>query len=220
MFGADLRTLIRRTGETPILRLGLVCLFVFLGACGRLDHHSDVDVRDEPADYTLPTIDASIPPDTLFIDWDNPLQDGVLLTPENEGIPGVVNYLRHYVVPRYLGIPRAPVKVFINDPTGEADSAAAWVYDDIDLGKFVVIEEVSQTNQAELESLATCPPDDSGCVSEGWSLVEIRDGVTALLIEGDVSNGVVWLEDELRFNVVGPSETFSSEDVIAVANAV
>lgn len=72
--------------------------------------------------------------------------------------------------------------------------------------------------QAELESLAGCDP-LAGCEGE-WSLVRIRNDITALLIEGDIANSIVWLEDDIRFDVVGPAETFSADEAIEVANQV
>ena len=146
---------------------------------------------------------------------DDPLVNGI---PTTEG-EAASHLAFDPVVPEALG---EPLRLVMTTPdvagTRKEDLAFAVVYDHPDYGRFYIVQAVPQTTQAELESLAGCDP-SQGCEGE-WSLVTIRSGVTALLIEGPVANSVIWLEDGVRFDVVGPAETFSAEEVLEVANRV
>jgi hypothetical protein len=97
-----------------------------------------------------------------------------------------------------------------------ATGALALVYSDSDFGRFYTIEAVSQTNQSELESLAKdCGP-TPGC--EAFSIVTLSNGTNALLIEGTVATSIVFLVGDVRIDVVGPSEAFTRDNAIAIAN--
>jgi hypothetical protein len=128
----------------------------------------------------------------------------------------------------------------------------AWVYDDPKYGQFFVVEEVTEAAaaQGELEGMGTAKPGCSPvavtepagevttgthCINEGFSLVKIRDDVTALLVEGPQVTSVTWIQavdkDDvqslssfsdpgLMIAILGPTASFSPAAAISVANAL
>ncbi len=78
--------------------------------------------------------------------------------------------------------------------------------------------------QDQLEQLATCQPEETGCSTEGWSLQPIRDGIKALVIYAPESRGVAtsvtWLEGGLQYRVMAPRHTTTEERVIEIAKQV
>jgi hypothetical protein len=129
----------------------------------------------------------------------------------------------------------APVIPELGDPsaisetnpsqTPKADRALAFVYDDPKYGgRFYVEELVPTLTQEHLEELATCQPGETGCSTMGWSLFTIRDGVTALLIyapsEVSEATSLMWIENGIMFIVMGPSNSSTDSDALAVAAAI
>jgi hypothetical protein len=87
-----------------------------------------------------------------------------------------------------------------------------------------VIEGRSEIDQKDLEYLAElcAPAASSGCETHA-TFVTIRGGVRALLSvtarPGRVT-GLMFLEDGLRVDVMGPSDTFTGEEAIAAAESL
>jgi hypothetical protein len=78
--------------------------------------------------------------------------------------------------------------------------------------------------QDQLEQLASCQPGETGCNTEGWSLVTIRGGISGLLInappERSVATSVTGLEDSMEFVVMGPRDRLTGDQAIHIANRV
>jgi hypothetical protein len=112
--------------------------------------------------------------------------------------------------------------MILSDPNAggvsKEDLAFALIYDHPQYGRFHVIERASQTTQQELESLATTCDPAKGCEGE-WTVVDLGDGVGALSIRGPVATSLTWLKGGVRFDVAGPSETFTQNAVVAVARS-
>ena len=119
-----------------------------------------------------------------------------------------------------------PVRIEITDPrtTPRADREVAYVFHDVTYGTFFVRESATTMTQDQLQQLASCQPGETGCNTEGWSLVTIRGGITGLLIyappERSVATSVTWLEDSVEFVVMGPRDRLMGDQAIHVANRV
>jgi hypothetical protein len=157
----------------------------------------------------------SLPPpqENLQPDWDHPLAGAGVQIPDINSVLGELSFTP--IEPKALG---TPLSIFMTDPTmGPQDGrVVSFVYQSDLYGRFQVTEGVSQTTQAELEALAKCDP-AAGCQG-AWSLVTVQQATTALLIAGPTATSIVWLDGDTRFDVVGPTETFSSESAMAVAD--
>jgi hypothetical protein len=129
------------------------------------------------------------------------------------------------VVPREVGPPQ---KSWINTQSDRAHQVLALLYDDSTRGRFFVIESPRDTDvtpegaQQSLEQMATeCADPSAGC--EGaWSVITLKDGTRALLIEGDPdipdqTTSVLFYRANVLFNIVGPVATFDRSDALAVA---
>lgn len=81
-----------------------------------------------------------------------------------------------------------------------------------------MVEELSQTTQKELESLAGCDP-STGCQGS-WSIVQLATGLNALLIQGEASTALIWLDNGMRFTVMGPPSTFTPASAEQIANTL
>lgn len=129
----------------------------------------------------------------------------------------------------------------------------AWTYDDPSIGRFVVLQELIEGGSRAQEILEQPAQRPSGCVTispydeehfgegaykvecsgGGTSLVQIRDGTTAVAVQAAHSTSVTWLQPvevtdrgvfarlvdpRLQITVKGPSSDFSLDEAIAVAN--
>jgi len=144
-------------------------------------------------------------------DWDAPLVDGVSLAAVEEAqalVPFPV------FLPDELG---APVRLVVTDPASAAPEmrAVAAVYDHATYGRFWVIVRISEMSEEELRSWAGCDP-AAGCEGS-WTLVPFRGSDEAILIEGPLATSVVWLSGDLRYDVVGPAQTFGGTAALEVA---
>ena len=190
------------------------------------------------------------------INWDQPLPGGVLIAD-----PAQASLAFAPDVPTGLG---AAEGIFAT--AGDYESVAlheiAWVYNDPAYGRFVVIERVaeSQAWQTEIANLVaetpgcvTVPADqqtekDFGAGAEpaiechlgNRSVVTIRNGVTAFLLETDQVTSIEWLESlsaaranalERQFDtgvqnlavqvvVVGLANELTADEAIAIAEKV
>lgn len=104
-----------------------------------------------------------------------------------------------------------PTSIFVSDPgrVPRSDRAFSLVFDSTTYGRYDINEQVSHTNQQELESLVGCDH-ATGCEGS-WSVVEIGNGVRALLVAGPRATSVTWLDGTLRIDVLGPASTFSAD---------
>ncbi|MBA3551366.1 MAG: hypothetical protein H0W27_00650 [Actinobacteria bacterium] len=112
-----------------------------------------------------------------------------------------------------------PPLIVITDPAGtpEGDRVMALIYTHLEHGRFWIIESVSQATEVKFRSIVdNCADPTSGCASQA-SLVEIRDGITALLLEGPVTTALQWQEKGVTFDILGPFETFTAEAALSLA---
>lgn len=147
------------------------------------------------------------------IDWDHPFTDGVNVP--SVAAAGAVLPLTP-VAPQSLG---SPAKIVVHDPTQTPPDQAgvALVYHSPKYGTFEAIEDVTRTSETELAALAAgCDP-SNGC--EGtWKMVDLAGGKRALLVAGPQTTGLIWVDNGHRFDVYGPSGSFSVSTATSVAN--
>ena len=111
-----------------------------------------------------------------------------------------------------------PISVWI--PAQARQHLLALVYQHPSYGRFMVIEVPNIGTQQDLEGLAAqCT---TGC-EEHWSLVHLDDGSEAVLFEGSPvipyeTTGVIWVQNGLAMNVLGPAASFSRDAALALAN--
>ncbi len=146
--------------------------------------------------------------------WDEPLADDVPV-PSEAAAAELLPFSP--IVPE--GISPPPL-IVVTDPAGtpESDRVMALIYTHIEHGRFWIIEGVSQATEAKFQSIVdNCADPTSGCASKA-SLVEIRDGITALLLEGPVTTALQWQDEGVTFDILGPFETFTAEEALSLAN--
>ncbi|GIV00729.1 MAG: hypothetical protein KatS3mg014_2344 [Actinomycetota bacterium] len=73
-------------------------------------------------------------------------------------------------------------------------------------------------SEEELRSWASCDP-LAGCEGS-WTLMPIGEHEEGILIEGPPATSVVWLSGDVRYDVVGPSETFGRKAALEIAAEV
>jgi hypothetical protein len=148
-------------------------------------------------------------------DWDNIVRNGLTV----DALAEAQGYLSFEPIsPRSLG---SPLRILVSDPAQfELDARSVGMeFKDPTYGHFWIIENASQTTQKELEGLVDQCKSSPKC--EGtWSVVDIRDGVRAVLIEGPPSTLLEWLESGLRVVVMGSPDEFTGDEAISVANAI
>jgi len=141
-----------------------------------------------------------------------------------------------------------PTKAETADPSqvSMANRGIAWTYKDSAGSPYIVVEEIFNATQEELELPAThksgcSTPDESGSYdcAGSFSIKEIRGGVRALLSQGPEVTTVEWFEplnvkqsEEARaaiadlshpvldVRVMGPTDSFTPEDAVDVANGI
>lgn len=145
----------------------------------------------------------------LPIDWDRPIVDGRIVTAEEAAHAMAFQV----VVPHIDG---GPQRIMITPPESAPPRFrnAAIMFSGPKLGRFNLIESMSQTTQQELEGLSRC----SGGCEGNWELVDLPEGIRGVLFEGPATTGVIWLRKETRFDLVGPTETFDALAAILVAS--
>jgi len=113
-----------------------------------------------------------------------------------------------------------PDRILLLDAIDRDDRSVALIYTDPTYGgRYIVEESLYQTNQQELEStLGTCDPAE-GCVGSS-SIVTLNDSQRAVVMTGEGSNTIVWLEQGGNglMSVYGPLDTFTAAYATTVAN--
>lgn len=118
--------------------------------------------------------------------------------------------------PRGLG---QPDQVLVTHPDSalRTDRIISLEYTHPDFGHFLVLQSVSQTNEAELSNIAArCLP-ETGCEAKA-SVEVLGQNNIALLLEGPTTTSIIWIRGRVRFDVVGPADSFTAEDARGVAN--
>lgn len=146
----------------------------------------------------------------LKIDWSAP----PLCIPLKDGAdPG--SFLAFSPISPKVGTPEA---TFVTDPEEAPRSARGvfFVYQGPSGTIYWISESISEINHGDLERLAsTCDP-RRGCQGT-WSLVTIREGTEAVLIQGvgsDATTSLVWLRGRLRMQIMGPSGGLSRREAV------
>jgi hypothetical protein len=114
----------------------------------------------------------------------------------------------------------APARLEVTDPASAAPEmrVVAAIYDHATYGRFWILVGITEMSEEELRSWADCDP-AAGCEGS-WTLVPIRGSEEAILIEGPLATAVVWLSGDLRYDVVGPAQTFGRAAALEVAAEV
>jgi hypothetical protein len=142
------------------------------------------------------------------MDWDEMIVNGRASTVEEARDAMAFRV----IVPSLVGVPD---RIVITDPESGPPRfrLVGFVFEDPVIGRFWIIEALSQTTQEELESLAGC----TGCEGS-WSAVQLPRYNRGLLIEGDIATSIIWLDSGRRFEAVGPSGVFDGPAAIDVAS--
>lgn len=149
-----------------------------------------------------------------LVNWNRPFIDGI-------NSPSVA--AAESALPFKPALPAAagtPVAVYIHGDIGAhpEQQALGLVFDSSSSGQFIVTEEPTKSSTAELQQLAaTCDP-NNGCQGS-WTMVTLSDGTPALQIAADVSTGLIWIHNGVRYDVYGPATTFNSAQATQLANA-
>ncbi|MDQ3857430.1 MAG: hypothetical protein M3327_03140 [Actinomycetota bacterium] len=177
------------------------------------------DSSNEPATTTTPAYSLDF---TLF-DAERP-DPGTVRAKSVAAAASVISFTPE--VPPELG---PPVGIFISRPEiFPADRSVLLRFEHPMYGLFVIREARPQIPppeaQATLERLAAGCAD--GSCGGNWSVVTLADGSRAVLSTGPGSeqqktNFIAFVDfnNGLRFDIMGPPETFSGEEAVAVANA-
>jgi hypothetical protein len=132
------------------------------------------------------------------------------------------------VVPSGLGAPAA----IVVDPRSGGNSQLDVAFDNsAPDGTHWLIERTSEsaitlgedtTTQILAEYAQLCPSQPGACPGQTWRMVPMNDGHEGLLIKGPAgtTTSVIWVENGIFFNVIGPSDSFSADQATSVANSV
>lgn len=148
------------------------------------------------------------------VNWDRPFIDGVSIP----SLSAASNQLPfEAALPATVGTPAAVV-VHGDIGTHTELQALGLVFNTPSAGRFIVTEEPTKSSTAELLQLAaSCDPAD-GCEGS-WTMVTLSDGTPALEIAADISTGLIWVKNGVRYDVYGPTATFDSARATQLANA-
>lgn len=145
--------------------------------------------------------------------WDEPLVGGT----EVEGTREAAKLLRFPpVIAEDLG---SPLRILVDERRNRLGKTMALVYDHPSHGLFNVLQGTSPMTQVDLESLAErCDPAFE--CSGDWEKVALAPGVVGVQIQGQVANSVIWKVGHIRFDVLGPAETFAPDASMEVARTM
>lgn len=148
------------------------------------------------------------------INWDNPFPGGSVRL---DSVTRARPLLRFEPIPpRNLGTSRSILVSNPSDP--ERTGMLALVFQHPKFGRFWVLQEASQTSQAELEAFPGHNTDPGNTAT--LSLVTIRGATTALLQVGPSTTSIEWLEGTIKVTVIGPPDSFTPDVAMAVANGI
>lgn len=101
---------------------------------------------------------------------------------------------------------------------GDIDSPRLVLsYANADIGRFLVDESPSETDEAGLKSLLACSP-SAGC--EGTrEAVTVSNGGLGVVVAGAASTGIFFLANGILLDVYGPPGEFSRDEAVQVADA-
>ncbi len=121
------------------------------------------------------------------------------------------------IAPDAFGGPKAFV---VSDPasTSETDRSFAAVYDDKEYGRFWIVENSTTSTPASIKGMVSGCTVDAGCETK-MDLVTLVDGSTAAVMRQN-TQGVMWVANGVLYDVVGPVETLSWDESVAIASEV
>ena len=122
-------------------------------------------------------------------------------------------------LPSSLG---APDSIQMTDPRSapkEQRGFGAMFNNDGTQSLFWILEQPAEVQPEELLSLARpCDPEKE---CEGtWTAVDLGGGVQGVLIAGPEAMSIRWIFGGVQFDVIGPADSLSSEEVKQVAETV
>jgi hypothetical protein len=118
------------------------------------------------------------------------------------------------VAPAALGKPSAML-------ASPQTDAFALVYDDPSYGRYWIEETyLPAAREEEFDKLAKCDPVQSpGCNPE-WEIAVLSDGSHALTISSPPSTVAIFLQGLVRFDVLGPPDTFKLDMALSVSEDI
>ena len=189
--------------------------------------------------------------------WDEPILNGIEIGTEDVSSAGL---MFTPIVPEGLG---DPVRIVVTPPDQIAEAVPihrqiAWIYDDLAIGRFVVMEALGEGKAIEREQadIADQEPgcrtfpateEDEDALGEGAgpriechygnnTLLTVRDGYEALLLEGQTRTALEWVEPldpedaeavkdlfvspALLMVVIGPASEVSGQEAISIAQKI
>lgn len=118
--------------------------------------------------------------------------------------------------PEELG---TPARILFTRPEAaqRSDRILSLEYRNERYGRFLALEAMSQTNEAELAGIAAQCQEATGCEGEMW-VETLDDGSLALFIRGPTAASVTFLDGAVRFDLIGPPDTFTPDRARELAN--
>jgi hypothetical protein len=175
-----------------------VALVVGAASCGSSGANA-VHHRVQRAEPNGETIDFSQPPDILDL-------------AKESGVSAAAASLPYAPdVPTSLGMPQS---IMVASYT----RTLALIYQDPKLGRYWVEETVSQTSNTELQSMADCSTPAPDCDTD-WFSTTLADGTPAIALPTP-NTALIFLHGSMRFDILGPADTFTTQDAVHVANAL
>ena len=194
--------------------IGLSVTAFALGGCGQAVGGQGVGAGEATsgAPETVPATQMTGDGDAPTLDFKRPppIADLVAVADVQEASKSLT------FVPVVPSTPASPDEVDVS----ELVDTLALVYHGLPFGTFWLEEAVtSDGSPDEIDRLTACDPSVTpGCNPE-WKLAVLADGTHAATISSPPSTVVIFFHGGLRFDIVGPPDTFSLTDALVVANA-
>lgn len=215
-------------------------LVVFATSCGvassgPLAQASATGSENGPV-LDAPPVDPSI--------WEDPLGKNAM------SVASVADANLSYTADEPLVTEGLKTVVATNEGVPSEERQIAWVYDsEVVQSQFIIVEGLADASAAQDELEATgkaepactpVTPEDSSegigegvrCIPEGLSLVSVRGGTLALLIEGPEVTSVTWVQPTetsgtvniddpgLQVMIAGPAKTLAADEALSLAEEV
>jgi hypothetical protein len=195
--------------------IGLSVTAFALGGCGQAVGGQGVGAGEATsgAPETVPATQMTGDGDAPTLDFKRPppIADLVTVSDASEASKSLT------FMPIVPSTPASPDEVDVS----KLVDTLALVYHGPPFGTFWLEEAAtSDGSPDEIDRLTACDPSVTpGCNPE-WKLAVLADGTHAATISSPPSTVVMFFHGGVRFDIVGPPDTFSLTDALAVANAV
>jgi hypothetical protein len=147
------------------------------------------------------------------MDWDLPFGRDAEKVPTRQAAQDMVTF--ELIFPPELG---TPSQIYVLVGTNAEDNQVAAVYDHPSYGRLWLKQGITGLEPGgQPNMVAECASPPRVCHGDVSNVV-IREGIVALLASNaEISTLLRWLEDGVTYTVIGPSDTLTANDALAVA---